>query len=118
MSMPCLHSPVVSTIVPSASIDGFLEERGLLLPDLQPRLVEHVHQSIDRAAARSAGRSRRPWSGRESAVPQGVQIRLVVAPQFQVLQARSAGQQVVGDVQHVVRLAVGQVDLEQRAPTD
>ena len=44
---------------------------------------------------------------------QRVQIDLVVAEQFQVLQARAAGQDVVGDVQHVVALVVRQMDLEQ-----
>ena len=48
-----------------------------------------------------------------AAGPQGVEVRLVAAQQFQVLQARSAGQQVVGDVQHVVGLVVGQMDLQQ-----
>ncbi len=45
--------------------------------------------------------------------PQGVEVRLVAAQQFQMLQTRSAGQQVVGDVQHVVGVVVGQMDLQQ-----
>ena len=99
--------------------DRLLEERrGLLPPDLQPRGVEDLLQGTD-VRARSGGRSRRPWSGRECAGPQGVEIGLVVAAQFQVLQARAAGQQIVGDVEHVVRLAVGQVDLQQiKTPID
>ena len=43
---------------------------------------------------------------------QGVQIDLVVAPEFQMLQAGATSQQVVGDVQDMIRLAVGQVDLQ------
>ena len=62
---------------------------------------------------RSGGRSRPPWSDRESAAPEGVQIRLVVAQQFDVLQTRAAGQQVVGDVQDVVAVVVRQMDLQQ-----
>jgi hypothetical protein len=45
--------------------------------------------------------------------PEGVEIDLVVAPDLQVLQAAAAGQEVVGDVQDVVALVVGQVPLQQ-----
>ena len=45
--------------------------------------------------------------------PQGVEVGFVAAQQFQVLQARSAGQQVVGDVEHVVAVVVGQMDFQQ-----
>ena len=45
--------------------------------------------------------------------PQGVEERLLLAELVQVLQALVAGQEVVGDVEHVVGLVVGQVDLEQ-----
>ena len=38
---------------------------------------------------------------------QRIQIGFVVAPQFQMLQARATGQQVVGNVQHVVRFLYG-----------
>ena len=48
-----------------------------------------------------------------AASPQGVEIRLVAAQQFQVLQTRSSGQQVVGDVEHVIGVVVGQMDLQQ-----
>ena len=44
---------------------------------------------------------------------QGIQIHFVVAPQFQMLQAGAAGQQVVRNVEHVIRLVIGHVDLEQ-----
>ena len=44
---------------------------------------------------------------------QGVEIDLVVAPQFEVLDPLAAGQEVVGDVQHVVGFVVGQMPLEQ-----
>ena len=49
----------------------------------------------------------------DTASAQGVEVRFVVTKQFQVFQASSPGQQVVGDVQHVVGLVVGQMDLEQ-----
>src|SRR5581483_5331170 len=44
---------------------------------------------------------------------EGVEIGLVGAEQFEVLQACAAGQDVVGDVEDVVGLEVGQVALEQ-----
>ena len=44
---------------------------------------------------------------------QGIQVHFVVAPQFQMLQAGAAGQQVVSNVEHVIRLVIGHVDLEQ-----
>ena len=43
--------------------------------------------------------------------PQGIEIDFVVAPQFEMLQTRAAGQQVVGDVQHVIGFGVGQIIL-------
>ena len=42
--------------------------------------------------------------------------RRVVAQAAQVLQPRASAQQVVGDVQHMVRLVVRQVPLQQRQP--
>ena len=44
---------------------------------------------------------------------EGVEVDLVVATDFEVLQAAAPGQEVVGDVQDVVALEVGQVPLEQ-----
>jgi hypothetical protein len=47
---------------------------------------------------------------------QSVQIRFVLSPQFQVLQAPPIAQRVIGDVQDVVGLMVRQVELEQVQP--
>jgi hypothetical protein len=44
---------------------------------------------------------------------EGVEVHLVVAPQFQTLQPRAAGQGIVGDVQHVVRFVTRKGKLEQ-----
>ncbi|MFM7035934.1 MAG: hypothetical protein ACKOYJ_12260, partial [Planctomycetia bacterium] len=43
----------------------------------------------------------------------GIQVALVVPQQFQVLEPCPARQEVVGDVQDVIRLVVRQVNLEQ-----
>ena len=60
-------------------------------------------------AAEVAGRCRiRDPTGSES-----IELALVVPQNLQVLQPCPAHQQVVGDVQHVVRLVVRQVDLQQ-----
>jgi len=90
------------------------EGRPLPLPDLQAHVVDRLHQRqhlrlVPEPAAEVAG-------GRgvgDALCPQRVEVGLVVAQQFQVLDARAAGQHVVGQVQHVVALVVGQVPLEQ-----
>jgi len=91
------------------------EERpGLLFPDRKTHAVDRLHQRQhlgDRVepAAEVAGRRRIGHPRRA----QGVEIDLVVAKRLQVLQAVAAAQDVVGDVQHVIRLVVRQMDLEQ-----
>ena len=47
--------------------------------------------------------------------PERIQIRFVVASQFQMLQTPATRQEVVGDVQHMIGLAVGQPQLEEGA---
>src|SRR5208283_3477536 len=44
---------------------------------------------------------------------EGVKIGLVVAQKLQVFQACASGHQVVGNVEHVVRFVVGQMDFQQ-----
>ena len=44
---------------------------------------------------------------------QGIEEGLVVAAQFDVLKAGAVAQSVVGDVEDVVGLVIGQMDLEQ-----
>ena len=94
--------------------DRLLEERlRLPTPDPKPRGVEDFLQAEDVGRLEAAAEVARRGGIGDAAGPQGVEVGLVAAQQFQVLQARSAGQQVVGDVQHVVRLVVGEVDLQQ-----
>ena len=45
--------------------------------------------------------------------PQGVEVDLVVASQLEMLERVSSGQDVEGDVQHVIELMVRQVTLEE-----
>ena len=94
--------------------DRLGEEFGWLLgPDPQPRLIDRVHQREDiglgEATAEVAG------SGRvgDAFGPQGVEVDLVVAPQFEVLDAQAAGEDIEGDVQDVVGFVVGEMPLEE-----
>ena len=94
--------------------DRFLEElRGLLFPDPQPGLVDRVHQLQDIAHAEPPAEI--PGRGRigDPLGAQGIEVDLVVASQFEMLELVSPGQDVEGDVQHVVGLMVRQVPLEQ-----
>jgi hypothetical protein len=52
----------------------------------------------------------------DSRRPQQVEIGLVLPPQFEVIQAALVAQHVVGQVQHVVRLLIRPIDLEQMQP--
>ena len=91
--------------VPSASMNASSKKCvGLLLPGPEPGLVEGVHQLLDIGLGEAAAEV--PGGGRvgDALGPEGVEVDLVVAPDFEVLQAAAAGQEVVGDVQDVVAL--------------
>ena len=87
MSTPCLHSASVATRVPSASRMACVEERGGLLgPDPQPGLVDGVHQVEDVGLGEAAAEVARGGGVGDALGAQGVEIDLVVAPQFEVLE--------------------------------
>ena len=97
--------------------DRFFEERRRLLsPDLHPHVVDRAHQILDvafiEAPTEVAGRR----GVGDALRPERVQVHFVVAPQLDVFQAGSAGQEVVGDVEHVVRLMVRQMALQKMQP--
>ena len=95
--------------------DRLIEELvGLLGPDPQPRFIDGVHQGEDiglgsEAAAEVAGgrRVRDPFGS------EGIEIDLIVAPQLEVFDPLAAGEDIEGDVEHVVGFVVGQMPLEQ-----
>jgi hypothetical protein len=94
--------------------EGFVEEvGGLLPPGPQTGLVEGVHQPLDIAFAEAAAEV--PGGGRvgDAFGPKGVEVDLVVTPDFEVFQATAAGQEVVGDIQDVVALVIRQRPLEE-----
>jgi hypothetical protein len=112
MSIPCLHCPVVSASVPSAS-DRFLEERlRLRAPDPQPRRIDRRLQGLDRrrveAPTKIAGRGRVGNALR----PERVQVHLILPALLDILQARPAAEHVVRDPEHVIRFVIRQVDLQ------
>jgi len=94
--------------------DRLIEEPlGLLSPDPEPGLVDGVHQVQDVAQAEPAAEVPGRGGVGDPHGAQGVEVDLVVAPQLEVLDPGPTGQDVEGDVQHVVGLVVGQVPLEQ-----
>ena len=86
---------------------------GLLPPDLQPRGVEDRLQAEEGGRIEAAAEVARRGGVGNAAGAQGVEVRLVAPQQFEVFQAGPSGQQVVGDVQHVVGIVIGQMDLQQ-----
>ncbi len=93
--------------------DGFREEcGGLLGPDPQSRAVEGVNQVHDVALGEAAAEVPGRGGVGDALGAQGVEIDLVVAPQFEVLDVCAAGEDVEGDIQDVVGFVVGLVSLE------
>jgi len=94
--------------------DRFLEESvRLLTPDFKPRMVKRFHQQVDRDSAEPPAEiacGRRIWNALSA---YRIQIGFVVSQQLQMLQTGSSGKQVIGDVQHMIGLGIGQIDLEQ-----
>ena len=97
--------------------DGLVEEAGgLLLPELDPRLIEDVLEGLDvlgrEATAEVAG-----GGGVGDAVgAEGVEEDDIIASQFDVVEAGAVAEGVVGEVQDVVGLVIGEVELEQVEP--
>jgi hypothetical protein len=94
-----------------------VEERfGLLGPDFEPRLVEHVEQRADMLGSESPAEvaSRRRIGNALRA--DRVEIHFVVAAQFDVVQARAVAERIEREVQHMIALMVGQMDLQQTQP--
>ncbi len=95
-----------------------LLEEGVRLPspDLDAPGIEDVQQRQHVGAAEaSAEVARGGWIG-DAARAQGIEEHLVVAPQFDVLQAGAVTESVVSEVENVIRFVKGQVDLEQVQP--
>ena len=75
-------------------------------------LMVSMSRSTSASAEATTEVTRRGGIG-DACGPEGVQVDLVVATDFEVLDTAATGQDVVGDVQHVVTLEVGLVTLEE-----
>jgi hypothetical protein len=94
--------------------DGLREEvLGLLRPDAQADVVDGVLQLTDRRLTEAAAEVASGGGVGEAAGAEGVEEDLVLAAEFEVLQAGAVGQGVVGEGQDVVGLVVGEVELQQ-----
>ncbi len=89
------------------------ERRRLPSPDALANLVEDVDQRVHvggaETAAEIAGRGRIG----NAAGAEGVEIDFILATQFEVLQTGAVAQGVVGQVEDMIGLVVGQMDFEQ-----
>jgi hypothetical protein len=94
--------------------DSPVEELGGLLGlDALAGAVEGIHEIQDVTAAEAATEVARGGGVGDSLGVQGVEISLVVAEPFQMLELGAAGEDVPGDVHHMVGLMVGEMALEQ-----
>src|SRR5439155_6496085 len=82
-------------------------------PDPRPRLIDGVHQGHDIGFGEPAAEVARGGGVGDAPGTQGIEVDLVVAPQFEVLDPLAAGEDVEGDVQDVVGFVVRQVSLEE-----
>jgi len=85
----------------------------LPLPDLHPLLVDDALQRVDVGGAEAAEEVASGGGVGDARDSQGVEVGLVGAESFEVLQARAARQDVVGEVEDVAGLEVRQVALEE-----
>ena len=94
--------------------DRLLEKRRrLLTPHPKPHLVDHVHQRLDIRHREPPAKVARSGRVGNTLRPKGVQKDFIIPPQLDVIQTGAPSQNVVCDVQHVVRLVVRQMHLEQ-----
>ena len=86
---------------------------GLLFPDAEPGLVDGVHQVQDVAPAEPPAEISGRGGIGDPLGAQGIEVDLVVASQFEMLELGAPGQDVEGDVQHVIGLMVGEMAFEE-----
>ena len=89
------------------------EGLGLLLPDEQAFFIDNAHERVNVLGLKPPEEIAGGSGIGDTLRPQGVEIVFIVAEQFQVLQAGPAGQNVIGETEHMVRLMVGEVTFEQ-----
>jgi hypothetical protein len=96
--------------------DGFGEARGLASPYIKPGLVDRILQIVDRSDRETPTEitgGRRVWDAPRA---QRVEEDTVVAPKLDVIERSTAAERVEANVQDMVGLVVGRVDLQQMQP--
>ena len=96
-------------------VNGGLLEEGVRLsgPDLDADVIEDILERLyTRFGEAPAEVTCGGWIW-DATSAEGIEEDFVVAAQFDVLQACAVAQSVVGEVENVIRLVEGQVDLEQ-----
>jgi hypothetical protein len=93
--------------------ESFLKKtRRLLPPNFHADGIEDLHQQQDRQEVESTTEIPGSRGVGDSFGSERVEIRFVISSEFKVFQASAAGENVVRDIQHVIRLGIRQVDLE------
>ena len=93
---------------------GLVEERGgLLRPDALPGLVDRVHQVEDVTESEASAEVARGRGVGNPHGAQGVEIDLIITPQFEVLDLCATGKDVEGEVDDVVGFVIGEVAFEE-----
>src|SRR5258708_1702646 len=115
MSMPCFNSPVVGTIVPSASRKTTSPSGSAPRPRHNTGRTELI-ASINATMSASVKRRRKPpvrGGVRQQLRPEPVHQRHVVTQPVHVLQTGTAGEHAVGEGEHMIGLVIRQVHLPQ-----
>jgi hypothetical protein len=94
--------------------EGFVEEVGrLLLPDLQPGLIEDILKDLDVVGGEAAAEVAGGGGVGDAVGAQGVEEDDVVASQLDVVETGAVAQGVVGEVEDVITLVIREVILQQ-----
>ena len=114
MSTPCLHSASVPTMVPSTSrIASSKNSAGCWAQTRSRDSIDGVHQGEDIGLGEAAAEVAGGGGVGDALGAQGIEVDLVVAPQFEVFDPLAAGEDVEGDVQDMVGFVIGQMPLEE-----
>ncbi len=93
---------------------GPVEERpGLLGPDFVSGLVDGGLESVDVRLAESSAEVASGGGIGDAACPESIEEGFIVAAEVDVLKAGAVAQSVVGDVEDVVGLVIGQMDFQE-----
>jgi len=85
-----LHCPVISVSVPSASITASSKNSAGCAPDSDARLVDRPLQRVNVGLGEPPAEIARGRGVRDALRAERIQVRLVLAPQLDILQARPA----------------------------